>query len=159
MATLADLKIVDLKRSIIDKEKSDPSKNRYVFIEKKYVDKETYSAENIWFSWCHYNPKDGFEMFEDWRLNGWEPVRRGEDHYYVEGATPHVDGYWTYKDVILMKCTLDDEAKRGEERIKLAGGGKERLKAFAKEIDYMEPSFTKGAGIDPDEMDRLRGKR
>lgn len=157
MATLADLRIVDLKRSVIDEKKSDPKKNRYVFIKKHVADKETFAAENIWFSWCLYIPKEaGGEMYEGWRLDGWEPVRRGEDPYYVEGATPHADGYWTFKDVILMKCTLDDEAKRGEQRIKLAGGGKQRLKAFAREIDHMEPDFTKGAGIDPDEMSHMR---
>jgi len=158
MAVLADVKIVDLKRSVIDKEKSDPKKHRYVFTDKKYVGKETYVAENIWFSWCGPYALRDMQAFEDWRLDGWEPVRVGEDPYYVEGATQK-DGYWTYKDVVLMKCTLDDEAKRGEQRIKMAGGGRQRLKAFAREVDNMDPEFTRGAGIGPDEMEHLRGRR
>lgn len=159
MATLQDTRIVDLKRSVIDEEKSDPENNRYTFIEKRYVGRDTYELDNIFFSWCQYTPTDGYLMFEGWKYDGWEPVLNKEHPYIVEGATLKPDGMWHFKDVVLMKCPFEDEVKRAEERLRLSGSGKKRLEAFAKEVDYMEPSFTKGAGVGPDELMGLRGKR
>jgi len=159
MSTLRDTRIVDLKRSVIDEEKSKPDSNRYVFKEKRYVNRDTLCEDNVWFCWCHYNPKDGLWMFESWKLDGWEPVIVKEDKYLVEGASTSGDGYWHYKDVVLMKCKWEDEIKRREENDKMSrGGGKARLKAFARDMDMLEPQFTQGAGVDPDEMDALRNR-
>ena len=160
MATLSDCRIVDLKRSKIDEKKSDPKKNRYVFLEKRFVNRTTFAEDNIWFSWCHYNVKDGLLTFEGWKLDGWEPVIKGEDPYVVEGAHPNEDGYWQFKDVVLMKCRFEEEVARRDAQLKRGkGGGKKVIEAFAREIDAVEPAFTRGAGMGPDEVAQLMGSR
>jgi len=158
MSTLRDTRIIDLKRSVLDSEKTDPKKKKYVFKSKRYVDMDLLQEDNVWFCWCHYNPKDGYWMFNSWKLDGWEPVIIGEDPYYVEGAANNVDGLWQYKDVVLMRCKWEDEVKRREESQKMATSGRDRLRAFAREMDGMDPQFTQGAGVGPDEMDELRNR-
>jgi hypothetical protein len=161
MGVLSDCKIVDLNRSKWNKEKSDPKKNRYVFDEKRYMTGTSQAEDNVFFSWCLYVPKsgDGLLMFEDWRMNGWEPVIQGVDPYVVEGASVNVDHYWQFKDVVLMRCKFEDEVKRAEDRDKASRrGAKAALKSFAREIDAMGGEDSKGAGIGPDEIARMRGK-
>jgi hypothetical protein len=158
MSTLSDTRIVDLNRSVLDKEKSKPKANRYVFEKKRYVDMDLMQEDNVWFCWCHWDPKSGNEMFNGWKLDGWDGVISQEDPYIVEGAFVNSDGLWQYKDVVLMKCKWEDEVKRREESLRMATGGKERLRAFAREMDGIDPQFTQGAGIGPDEMADLRNR-
>jgi len=159
MATLSDCRIVDLKRSKLNKE-SDPKKHKWVFDEKRYVNRTTFTEDDVWFSWEHYNPKDGCLAFEGAKLNGWSPVIVNDDQYIVEGAHVNGDGYWTFKDAVLMRCRFADEVARREKNIKATqGGGKKVMQAFAREVDQIEPAFTKGAGMGPDEVEQLMGHR
>jgi len=157
-------KIVDLKRSQIDEERTDREKGDYHFIPggKKYVDNEARVADNIFFSWCQYNERDGYRMLNEWKARyGYDVVKNGEDPYWPEGANKTTEGYWQSGDVVLVKVPLDRELARREMDIKMAGAdkkageaGKDRLRAFAKGLNKIEP----GAGIDPDEMEHLLGK-
>ena len=156
MSTLMDTKIVDLKRSVIDEKNSDLAKYRYEYKEKKYINMDTLQEDDMWFCWCHYNPKDGYWMFESWKQDGWDAVIAGEDPYVVEGASVNGSNYWQYKDVVLMRCKWSEELKRREESQKMATGGKPRLEQYSREMDQLDPQFTQGAGIGPDEIAALR---
>jgi len=163
MPMLREIKIVDLKRSEVDKDKSNPEKGEYVFKPggKKYINKEAKIADNSWFSWCQYNPRDGFRMLNEWKVRyGYEPVICGKDPYWPEGAMRNSEYHWQYGDLILVRAPLDREMARRAMDIKIAGAdkkkgeaGKDKLRAFAKGVNAQEP----GAGVDPDEMEHLLG--
>jgi len=165
MPMLREIKIVDLKRSQLDEKKSSKSKGIYAFVPggKKYVNRDSLVADNVFFSWCQYNERDGFRMLNEWRVKyGYEPVKNGEDPYWPEGALMNPEGYWTYGDLVLVRAPLDREMARRERDVKIAGAdkkpseaGKDRLRALAKSINAIEP----GAGVDPDEMEHLLGRK
>jgi hypothetical protein len=164
MPMLRDIKIVDLKRSKQDAKKSNPDKAEYVFEPgaKKYVDKSAMIADNACFSWCQYNPRDGMRMLNEWKVKyGYEPVKHSVDPYWPEGAQKNALGYWQYGDLVLVKAPLDKEMERRRFDVEMSGANKkageaakDRLRAFAKGINAIEP----GAGVDPDEMEHLLGK-
>ena len=163
MPMLRDMRIVDLKRSDLDKDKSRPKDGEFVFKPggKKYVDKAAKIADNAWFSWCQYNPRDGFRMLNEWKVKyGYEPLKCGVDPYWPEGAVKNSESDWQYGDLVLCKAPLDREMARRAFDVKLAGAdkkrgeaGKDRLRAFARGANLEEP----GSGIDPDEMEHLLG--
>lgn len=102
---LSDIKIVDLRHSIIDKEQSDPKNGKYVFTKKAYI---SYTKDDAirppWkFSWNHDAPY----AFQDWanKWPGTEFVTK-KDEYYPEGAVNKADGHWYFKDAVLMKIPL-----------------------------------------------------
>ena len=160
---LRDIKIVDLKRSELDKEQSKPKDGKFVFKPggKKYVDKASKIADNVWFSWCQYTPRDGYQMLNEWRvMYGYEPVVCGVDPYWPDGAVKNAESYWQYGDLVFVRVPLDREMERRAMDIKIAGAdkkrgeaGKDKLRALARGINAVEP----GAGIDPDEMEHLLG--
>ena len=162
MPMLREIKIVDLKRSKLDK-KSDPERPEYVFQPggKKYIDKSAMIADNLCFSWCQYNPRDGFRMLNEWKVKyGNEPIKHKVDPYWPEGAEKNSQGYWQYGDLIAVKAPLDREMARRRREVEMSGAhkkkgdaGKDKLRAFAKGINAIEP----GAGVDPEEMEHLLG--
>jgi len=137
MRSLRDIKIVDMKRSEIDQEKSDPKKGKYVFISKKYVDAATKVADNVTFSWCEYNAQDGYRTLNTWRVrSNWEPVMDGEHAYWPEGVQPNAAGYYQFGDLVLVRRSLEEEIADMEFQQKLArrGAKEEHLETFARQV-------------------------
>jgi len=162
---LREIKVIDLKRSEVDEKKSDPKNGKYVFAPggKKYIDRGFASvADNLFFSWCQYNNRDGFRMLNEWKVKyGYEPIKSGVDPYWPEGAALNAMKYWQYGDLVLVAAPLDRELARRKKDIAIAGAdkprgeaGKAKLKAFARGVNSVEP----GAGVGPDEMEHLLGK-
>jgi hypothetical protein len=163
---LREIKVVDLKRSQVDSKKSDPEIGKYVFVPggKKYLDRGFASvADNLFFSWCQYNNKDGFRMLNEWKVKyGYEPIKNKVDPYWPEGAALNAEKYWQYGDLILVAAPLDKELERRKKSVEIAGAdkpkgeaGKNILRSFARGVNAVEP----GAGIDPDEMEHLLGTK
>ena len=102
---LSDIKIVDLRHSVIDKDRSDPKKGKYVFVKKAYI---TYTKDDAirppWkFGW---NIQQEY-AYQDWK-NKWPGTEfvTGKDEYWPEGAILGSDGLWHFKDAVLMKIPL-----------------------------------------------------
>lgn len=107
---VGDIQLVDLKRSVIDKEKSDLKKGKYVFTKKVYFTKADFKDASLgldeYYQWVLYSPREEYRTVETYRYSwGFEPVRVG-DRMWPEGVHLNEAGEYVFKDVILMKCPL-----------------------------------------------------
>jgi len=72
---LSDLKkrLVDLRRSDYDKERSSPKDGRYFWNKKVYLKFDDYKDDNVRpnfkYRWVAYDDKNDFAQFNHWRMN------------------------------------------------------------------------------------------
>lgn len=112
---LSEIKIVDLKHSVVDKENSDPKKGIYAFKRKEYIDYKTKARRPIWFfKWVRYNPNDGLKDVRDYQIKWKYSYVTPDDPFWPEGLSPDVEGHYRYGDVVLMKCPLIEHLRKRE---------------------------------------------
>jgi hypothetical protein len=108
-----DDKIIDLERSIIDENHSDPKKRIYKFHKKVYYDLKRAKLDGIetcpWkFGWCNKNP----QIVGQWRFGqGWDFVTTDDQFVpegYPGGVILNVEGHYEFGDLVLMKMPLRD---------------------------------------------------
>jgi len=115
MPYLSEIRFIDLKHSKWDKQKSNPKKGKYVWIDKKHVsydDKGNHPG--YLFRWNRNDPKD----IADWEIKfRFSLVNVSEGLVYPEGgAQIDAEGHYVFGDCILMKITPEDYfAKRKPE--------------------------------------------
>lgn len=103
MRFLRGVKVVDLKRSILDRGKSDPEHGIYVFKEKRYVTYRDDSARPpVKLKWIRNAPYEISGALAD----GWEFVTIA-DPYFPEGAILNSEHKWQFKDMVWMKLHLE----------------------------------------------------
>ena len=134
MPYLHEIKFVDLKHSKWDKQKSNPKKGKYVWIDKKYVsyaDKGTHPG--YLFRWNRNDPKDISDWEVKWRFS---LVNVSEKLVYPEGgAQIDAEGHYTFGDCILMKITPEDYfAKRRPEIEQSERAASNLYKRFASQV-------------------------
>ncbi len=144
---LSDIKIVDLRFSKWDKEKSNPKDGKYDFDKKAYVDMYgTKETRPPWFfTWCRYDPRNNYMEFRDWKISGYSAVQFDEDKYWPEPLSPNENGHYVFGDVIAVKRPLIDELKYRIEKQRRSTSAKSKIAAF------QEKMASDGAGI-PDSM-------
>ncbi len=109
-------RIVDLGKSKIDAQHSDPEHGRYVFLEKVYIAGKNHS-EDKFFSWCRNKETD----ISEWRYSyGFEPVKAGVDPYWPDGLAPSANGLYVRGDLVLVMCPLVMEIERRNEEAKMS---------------------------------------
>lgn len=117
MRTLQQLNktIIDLKKSGVDKDKSDPANGDYVLKNKVYYRKS--DRPNYILKWCTVkdpeskNPK--MPMTSVWKYSfGFDFVKVSDFDYAVEGIVPNGDGYFQEGDAILMKIPVEQYVKK-----------------------------------------------
>lgn len=118
---LSDLKkrMVDLRRSEYDKERSSPKDGKYLWTKKVYLKLEDYRDDNsrpeYKYRWVAYDDKNDFAQFNHWRMN-YEatPVDYKDPctEIYPEPLVPNVEGHYRYMDMILMKIPIKVEVDR-----------------------------------------------
>lgn len=100
-------RILDLKASKVDTEKSTPA--NYVFKgDKKYYSKR--SKPKFITKWCTVpNEKErGVPLLKSWEfLYGFTPVKFNDFDYWVEGITPDGSGHCIHGDAILVKIPIE----------------------------------------------------
>jgi len=112
---LGQIKVVDLRHSTIDKEKSNPAIGEYVFEDKQYIDYTTKARRPDWFfCWVRYNPQDGLRAVRDYETSWGFSYVTQDDPFWPEGVKLR-EGKYLFGDVVLMKCKLLTELKRREE--------------------------------------------
>ncbi len=150
---LSDIKIIDLRHSVIDKEQSDPRKGKYVFTKKSYISyTKDDSVRPPWkFSWNNDSPY----AHQDW-CNKWPGTEfvTVKDDYYPEGATLKADGHWYFKDAVLEKIPLLTYIQQRRKEIERSEKAPERILAATK-------AEFKSYGVDlsDDELDAALGSR
>jgi len=118
---LADLKkrMVDLRRSEYDKERSSPKDGKYFWTKKVYMKYSDYKDDNarpnFKYRWVAYDSHNDFTQFNHWRMN-YEatPVdyKEPSTEIYPEPLVPNAEGHYRYMDMILMKIPIGVEVDR-----------------------------------------------
>jgi len=141
---LSDIRIVDISHSEWDKKASDPKHGKYVFTVKNYINyHEKARRPELFFSWCHYNPRDGLIGVRDWQVKFNYRYITINDPYWPEGLAPDEDGKYVFGDVVLMARPLVEELKDridNQNMANLAAGRK--LEAFNMD------ATKEGVGVD-----------
>ena len=142
--------IVDLKRSVWDKKKSDPSKGEYVFEKIVYYRNRDFAEGYIHpykLKWCKYSENDyprPFSTFNKWKMNyKATPVTVGDD-YWPEGFVPDNSGYYVNLDLILVKIPIEEHMKHRKEAVR-------RSEMAVKNVKKNFVQDVRKAGIEIDE--------
>jgi hypothetical protein len=133
---LGQIKLVDLKRSQIDEEKSDPKKNKY-FFKKKVHTKYPFADDAYAYKWNTIDETPNrISPEEEWKiLYNFDYVVAGQDSVWPEGAKLDANNHYVFGDAILMKCRIEDYlAKRKKEVAKSE-------KAYKAEVDKYRASL------------------
>jgi len=155
--TLRDIDIIDMNRSIVDEERSEPENGLYFFKEKVSITDKSYKDAAT----CPDDVLKWGVMTEDgrqirkWRLvYNFDFVVHKEDPYYPEGAELDGEGHWIFGDAILMKCPLELHMQRKQKDLKTAedskkAAGRQFRSAVAKDVrdaamseEELEPYLT-----------------
>lgn len=111
---LGQIKIVDLRHSTWDREKSNPEEGQYDITDKQYVDYDTKARRpQYYFLWVRYNPADGLRTVRDYKIQWGFNYVTIDDPFWPEGV-PLTEGKYLFGDVVLMKCQLITELRRRE---------------------------------------------
>lgn len=150
---LSDIKIVDLRFSKWNEEKSDPKDGNYDFTEKVYVNLlGSKKVRSPWFfTWCRYDPRNNYQEFRDWRYDGYSAVNVDKDEFWPEPLAPNNDGNYVFKDVICVKRSLVDELKYRLEKQSRNTSARSKIEAFQEELRR------KGAGVSDSMLKELLG--
>jgi len=107
--------IIDLKRSIWDKKKSDPKKGQYALTKIVYYKLKDFQDGYIHpyrLKWCKYSEKDyprPFAKYQEWMVkykNAMSMVLVGDD-YVPEGVYPDAEGKYVDGDLVLVKIPIE----------------------------------------------------
>lgn len=118
---LADLKkrMVDLRRSEYDKERSSPKDGKYHWTKKVYMKYSDYKDDNtrpnFKYRWVAYDSQNDFTQFNHWRMNYEATTVDYKDpstEVYPEPLVPNAEGHYRYMDMILMKIPTEVEVDR-----------------------------------------------
>ena len=133
---LSDIKIVDLRFSKWDKEKSNPQDGDYVFEEKKYIDMYgNKEARPPWyFTWCRYDPRNDYREFREWKVSGYSAVQVDDEEYWPEPLAPNENGHYVFGDVICVKRPLIDELKYRMEKQSRNTSARSKIEAFQEQM-------------------------
>jgi len=115
---LGQIKLIDLKRSEIDKEKSDPKIGKYVFKKKAYT-KYPFADDTYKYKWNTVDRRPNqISPEEEWKINyKFDYVVVGQDNVWPEGVKPNGEGHYQFGDAILMKCRIEDYIEKRKHEI------------------------------------------
>lgn len=141
---LQDIRIIDLKKSAFDAKLSKPDEGEYVFLDKKYI--QGNHSENSFFSWCRYEPRNGYRELNEWRIKfGYLPVRVADKDFVPDGVPKNAEGHFVYGDLILVKCPLIEELKRRAEAEDMSkGAAKAKIRGFGEQMKREDASIPQG---------------
>jgi len=152
--TLKDIDIIDMERSVVDEERSEPENGLYFFKEKVSITDKSYKDAAT----CPPDVLKWGRMTEDgrqirkWRLVfHYDFVVHKEDPYYPEGAELDGEGHWVFGDAILMKCPLDVHMQRKVKDLKTAD---DNLKAKGRQFRTAVAKDVKDAAMSEEETEQ-----
>lgn len=133
---LGNVKVVDLKNSVVDEKLSDAKNGNYVFKTKKYIDYMGRADRPAWwFRWIRHEPSNGLREEREAKIEGYSYVQHGVDPYWPESIPPDADGHFVYGDVVLMKRPLVKELDARIENLRLSrGAAQAKINAFKTQL-------------------------
>jgi hypothetical protein len=154
-------RMVDLKRSGVDWERSDPVNGQYHFNNQKvYLHwddyKDSSTRPNFKYHWVAYDDKDDFRNIKKWQ---WDfdaefvvATDRSNEVWPELIGKPGTDGLYHYMDMVLMKVPLLKHLETMDENSKRYDKAREGLdKKFRSE------AATEGAEVTEVEVRDIRG--
>ena len=153
---LQQIKVVDLRVSKWDKDKSKPDKGEYFFTDKRYINYrgDRSAIPPFKFVWARYNAKDNYRDIRDYQTKYKASfVTPEEKEYWPEGVVPE-NGKYIEGDVVLMKIPIWEYAKKRKQEI----GDSESRPAAIKAKWHAE---LRGLGLDvtEEEMEKMNPHR
>lgn len=144
-------RIIDVKKSVIDAEKSNPARGQFKF--KKcvyYTTKGKHLREcPYYFAFCRMD-KEGLEP-SMWTYDGWEFVTKDDD-FIPDGVAPNAEGHYQVADVVLMRKPMGLWLKARLDRCK-----QEDQALKARDRQFREQAKKEGMGLEGvDEEDIAR---
>jgi glycosyltransferase involved in cell wall biosynthesis len=152
---LRDVRIVDLRTSVIDKALSKPEQAQYVFKSKQYISYRGKGPRpDYWFKWILHDKNHSYREEHEAMMRGYTYVVSGVDPYWPETVPPNGDGQYVYcGDVVLMKQPLLKYLDERLENAKLSKGlSQAAITAFESELR------DGGAELSQKLIDQLAGK-
>lgn len=140
---------------LYEKERKEQGFYRFKEDQKHYIN---YGAPGTrpeyWFSWCRYEPTNGFRDLNEWRhLYGYVPVDPDADPYWPESVEVNAAGHYQFGDLVLVKCPLLRHLERRFLDIRLAmGGAKKKIEEFNRQM------LREGGGLDERELLKILGE-
>jgi len=152
---IQDMKLVDLRMSKWDKEKSDPAKGDYFFTEKRYINYrgDRAAAPPFKFIWARYNPIDNFRDMRDWKTRYKASEVGLNDPYWPEGVAPQ-NGKYIEGDAILMKVPILEYARKRKAEIAASDSRPDAIKK-----QFMSEAAGMGLGVSEEELDKMLAGR
>ena len=150
MSKLSDVKIIDLRRSKINKEKSDRKSGRIVFEPKGMVEltkndyKNSKTRPQHVLSWNRSDPA----AVQEWEIKYGAEFVTPSDPYFPYGAGVELkDGKYYYREMVLVKIPLERHLERKREEMKRTNIPLENMnKRFQKEME------SRGAGLKEEDL-------
>jgi len=147
---LTDIKIVDMKHSKWDKQKSNPDKGEYVFTNKKYVDyNDTGRKLDYFWQWGDVEPGELNRWKYAWNYS---EVRAEDNLFWPEGIAPDADGRYVFRDAILLKIKVKDYAAKRKPEIEQS---ERATRAMFEGFGAKVRRDAKRAGMPREDIDRM----
>jgi len=155
---LAELnrRMVDLRRSEVDWDRSSRKDGRYVFTKKVYLRfddyKDSATRPEFVYRWVAYDKSDDFRNMNQWAMEYNAEVVQATDptaEVWPETVVPTAEGHYRYMDLILMRIPLlrwleKLEADRGRyDKARLALDKKFRAEAASEGAEVTDVDLSK----------------
>jgi hypothetical protein len=138
---LSKIKVIDLKRSKWNKEKSNPRLGIYAFDKKVYVVSSDYTDPKTMpryrLAWVRWDSREDFASVAEWKSQHQATFVNWEDEdFWPEGLTPNASGNYVFQDVVLMKIPISvwvEKVQADQKRYDKAAD--EMIKAYEVETE------------------------
>lgn len=148
---LNKIKFVDLKRSDVNWDASDPLKGKYVFRKKVYITQASYASDSLRpphvLKWVTDNDETGDSSVMNYKYEfGAEEVNYKDRDYWPEPLMPNETGHYKfYPDALLMKIPVERQLEKIEADQKAT-----QAEADGNRLAYMADAERAGAGLGGD---------
>lgn len=150
-----EVKVIDLSKSVWDKEHADPMKGEYGFTKKAYINYESPdSVPRHHVAWCRYEPRNNYRELNEWKIKwGYTPVKADDFDYVAEGIPPNGTGYFVLGDLILVKTELIIYLRQRAKDIEIS----QRMAKGKGLRSFHELMKQQGASIPESTWDEIKG--
>ena len=160
---LSDIKrrMVDLKRSGVDWERSSPQEGRFFFTKDKvYLNwrdyKDSSTRPNFVYRWVAYDDKDDFRNMNKWKWEFDAEVVAATDHTNEVWpeliGKPNAEGHYRYMDMVLMRIPLLKWLEKREADTKRYDNARKSLDA-----KFRAEAAAEGAEVTEVDIKNIRG--
>lgn len=140
-----DKEIEQMKRSYMEDRKAGRAK----FKKKVYISYRSANRPPYHFSWCRYSSSNDYRDLSTWQSTRpwYTPVVYGKDQFMPESVPVNGKNYYTFGDLVWVKCNLSDYLEfKDEERKKVD------QQSGRAELQKVEADFEKHGAMIPDAM-------